>query len=238
MAKDIWNSLVITHQGFQNDKKQERKVQLTCTKAKKELSDEETSTLENKDEEYAMEVRDFKKFFRRRGKFVRQPYNDKKALRKVKDDKNEKVERKCFRCGNLNHFIGDYLQRPQRDQKAFVGGTWSDSEEEEELKKDGICLMTHESNEIHSESLYYSSSSLDDKTPQTEYNKLCKISLKIINKNKLLKTKAKLLENKIFELKKIKRLEKDKGIDLGYKSFQEILIQNSRLKQAQDSLTS
>nr|GEV56804.1 hypothetical protein [Tanacetum cinerariifolium] len=30
--------------------------------------------------------------------------------------------------------------------KAFFGGSWSDSEEEKELKKDEICLMAHESN--------------------------------------------------------------------------------------------
>ncbi|GJV16408.1 retrovirus-related pol polyprotein from transposon TNT 1-94 [Tanacetum coccineum] len=38
-------------------------------KAKKESSDEECSTSGNEDEEYAMSVRDFKKFFKRRGKF-------------------------------------------------------------------------------------------------------------------------------------------------------------------------
>ncbi|GKD61301.1 hypothetical protein Tco_1298810, partial [Tanacetum coccineum] len=42
-------------------------------KAKKESSDEECSTSESEDEEYAMAVRDFKKFFKRRGRFVRQP---------------------------------------------------------------------------------------------------------------------------------------------------------------------
>ncbi|GKG56088.1 hypothetical protein Tco_0577163, partial [Tanacetum coccineum] len=35
-------------------------------KAKKESSDEECSTSESKDEEYAIAVRDFKKFFKRR----------------------------------------------------------------------------------------------------------------------------------------------------------------------------
>nr|GFB08523.1 transposase, Ptta/En/Spm, transposase, Tnp1/En/Spm-like protein [Tanacetum cinerariifolium] len=38
-------------------------------KAKKESSDEEGSTSESEDEEYAMGVRDFKKFFKRRGRF-------------------------------------------------------------------------------------------------------------------------------------------------------------------------
>ncbi|GKB72923.1 zf-CCHC domain-containing protein [Tanacetum coccineum] len=58
-----------------------------------------------------------------------------------------KSYRKCFRCGDPNHFISDCPKHSYNDQKAFVGGSWSDSEEEEELKKDDICLMAHESNE-------------------------------------------------------------------------------------------
>ncbi|GJX31978.1 hypothetical protein Tco_0241833, partial [Tanacetum coccineum] len=45
-------------------------------KAKKESSNEECSTSGSEDEEYAMTVRDFKKFFKRRGRFVRQPRNE------------------------------------------------------------------------------------------------------------------------------------------------------------------
>ncbi|GJS07311.1 retrovirus-related pol polyprotein from transposon TNT 1-94 [Tanacetum coccineum] len=48
-------------------------------KARKESSDEECSTSGSEDEEYALAVRDFKKFFRRRGRFMRQPQNDKKT---------------------------------------------------------------------------------------------------------------------------------------------------------------
>nr|GEZ55290.1 hypothetical protein [Tanacetum cinerariifolium] len=44
--------------------------------------------------------------------------------------------------------MGDSPKLPQRDQKSFDGGSWSDSEEEEEVKKDEICLMAHESSEI------------------------------------------------------------------------------------------
>ncbi|GKG66588.1 hypothetical protein Tco_0709482, partial [Tanacetum coccineum] len=47
---------------------------------KMESSDEESSTSGSEDEEYAMPVRDFKKFFKRRGRFVRQPWNDKKEF--------------------------------------------------------------------------------------------------------------------------------------------------------------
>ncbi|GJS70962.1 retrovirus-related pol polyprotein from transposon TNT 1-94 [Tanacetum coccineum] len=60
-------------------------------KAKKESSDEECSTSGSEDEEYAMAVRDFKKFFKRRGRFVRQPRNDKKTFQRSRDDKTVKV---------------------------------------------------------------------------------------------------------------------------------------------------
>ncbi|GKD30254.1 hypothetical protein Tco_1241032 [Tanacetum coccineum] len=70
--------------------------------AKKESSDEECSTSRSEDEEYAMAVRDFKKFFKRGGRFVRQPRNDKNTFQRNRDDKNGKSERKCFRCGDPN----------------------------------------------------------------------------------------------------------------------------------------
>ncbi|GKD30942.1 hypothetical protein Tco_1241720 [Tanacetum coccineum] len=76
-------------------------------KAKKESSDEECSTSKSEDEEYAMAVRDFEKFFKRRGRFVRQPRNDKKTFQRSRDNKNGKNDRKRFRCGDPNHLIGE-----------------------------------------------------------------------------------------------------------------------------------
>nr|GFD03364.1 transposase, Ptta/En/Spm, transposase, Tnp1/En/Spm-like protein [Tanacetum cinerariifolium] len=67
-------------------------------KAKKESSDEECSTYGSEDEEYAMTVRDFKKLFKRSGRFTRQPQNDEKTFQRSRDDKNSKTDRKCFRC--------------------------------------------------------------------------------------------------------------------------------------------
>ncbi|GJR58992.1 zf-CCHC domain-containing protein [Tanacetum coccineum] len=104
-------------------------------KAIKESSDEESSTSGSEDEEYAMAVRDFKKFFKRRGRFARQPRNDKKTFQRSRDDKNGKSERKCFRCEDPNHLIGECPKPPRdKNQRAFVGGTWSDSGEEDEEK--------------------------------------------------------------------------------------------------------
>ncbi|GJT36160.1 zf-CCHC domain-containing protein, partial [Tanacetum coccineum] len=76
-------------------------------KAKKESSDEDSSTSDGEDEEYAMAVRDFKKFFKRRGRFVRHLHDERKSSQKNKDDKNDKSERKCFKCGDPNHLIGE-----------------------------------------------------------------------------------------------------------------------------------
>nr|GEV78951.1 retrovirus-related Pol polyprotein from transposon TNT 1-94 [Tanacetum cinerariifolium] len=110
-------------------------------KAKKESSDEECSTSRSEDEEYAMAVRDFNKFFKRRGRFVRQPRNDKKTFQRSRDDKNGKSDRKFFRCGNPNHLIGE-CPKPSKDknQRAFVEGSWSDSgEKDDEKAKDETC---------------------------------------------------------------------------------------------------
>ncbi|GKA82646.1 retrotransposon protein [Tanacetum coccineum] len=93
--------------------------------AKKESSDEECSTFGSEDKEYAMAVKDFKKFFKRRGRFRRQPQNDKKTFQRSCDDKNDK------------------------NQRAFFRGSWSDSgEENDEKVKHETCLVAQTSNEI------------------------------------------------------------------------------------------
>nr|GEZ05736.1 zf-CCHC domain-containing protein/UBN2 domain-containing protein [Tanacetum cinerariifolium] len=116
-------------------------------KAKNESSNEECSTYGSEDEEYAMTVRDFKKFFKRRGRFVRQPRNDKKTFQRSHDHKNGKSDRKCSRCDDPNHLIGECLKPPKdKNQRAFVGGSWSDSgEEDDEKVKNETCLVAQAS---------------------------------------------------------------------------------------------
>ncbi|GKA89664.1 zf-CCHC domain-containing protein [Tanacetum coccineum] len=93
-------------------------------KARKESSNEDSSTSDSEDEEYAMAVRNFNKFFKRQGRFVRQPYEERKSSQRNKDDKNRKSERKCFKCEDPNHFIGECpKQLKYQNQKAFVGGS-------------------------------------------------------------------------------------------------------------------
>nr|GFC20571.1 hypothetical protein [Tanacetum cinerariifolium] len=96
-------------------------------KAKKEFSDEECSTSSSEDEEYAM------------AKFQRS-----------RDDKDGKSERKCFRCGDPNHFIRKCPKSSRsNNQKSFIRRAWSDSgEDEEEKAKDETCLAAQASNEI------------------------------------------------------------------------------------------
>ncbi|GJR25865.1 retrovirus-related pol polyprotein from transposon TNT 1-94, partial [Tanacetum coccineum] len=200
-------------------------------KAKTESSDEECSTSGSEDEEYAMAVRDIKKFFKRRGRFVRQPLNDKNIFQRSHDDKNGKSDRKCFRCGDPNHLIRECPKPPKdKNQRAFVGGSWSDSgEEDDEKVNNEMCLVTQASSEVCSESSYFSdeNSSIDDLILENEYDKLCKMSLNIITKNKRLKATRDSLEKENSILKeKVSTLEKNKEVDLecvkclGFNSFE------------------
>ncbi|GJR03970.1 retrovirus-related pol polyprotein from transposon TNT 1-94 [Tanacetum coccineum] len=177
---------VVLEKDLEVPKNKKEKYKSLALKARQVLSEEDASSSDRNDEEYAMAVRDFKKFFRRRGKFVRQPYDNKKNFQKEKEDKKEKENRRCFKCGDPNNFINDCPKHSFGDQKAFVVGCWSDSGDDS--KKEEICLMA-QLNEVHSDTPYYSSSSLDNELRKDEYDKLCKNSLRIINKNKHLKAK-------------------------------------------------
>ncbi|GJX07762.1 hypothetical protein Tco_0195694 [Tanacetum coccineum] len=126
-----------------NKREQSRSIAL---KARKESSDEDSSTSDSENEEYAMAVRNFKKFFKRQGRFVKQPYEERRSFRRNKDDKNKTSERKSFMCGDPNHLIGECpKQLKYQNQRAFVGGAWSDSDDDEEEKtNDEKCLMAND----------------------------------------------------------------------------------------------
>ncbi|GJX71654.1 retrovirus-related pol polyprotein from transposon TNT 1-94 [Tanacetum coccineum] len=93
-------------------------------KAKKESSDEECSTSGSEDEEYAMAV-------------AYGGYDITEVLYEKE-------------CGDPNHLIGECLKPPKdKNQRAFIGGSWSDSgEEDDEKVKDETCLMAQAPNEI------------------------------------------------------------------------------------------
>nr|GEV48846.1 zf-CCHC domain-containing protein/UBN2 domain-containing protein [Tanacetum cinerariifolium] len=129
-------------------KGKKERVKSIALKAKKECSDDETSTFGSDDEEYVMVVRNFKKFFRRKDKFVRQPRKEKKLFRQ-RDEKKGKSDQKFFRCGDPNHLIGNCPKPPHdKDQKALIRGSWSDSENDAKDKTNNeTCLMAQSSNE-------------------------------------------------------------------------------------------
>ncbi|GJS10418.1 hypothetical protein Tco_0367214, partial [Tanacetum coccineum] len=54
-----------------------------------------------------------------------------------------------YLCGDPNHLIGECPKSPRsKNQRDFIGGTWSDSgEDEEEKTKDETCLEAQASNE-------------------------------------------------------------------------------------------
>ncbi|GKE94878.1 hypothetical protein Tco_1579733 [Tanacetum coccineum] len=87
-------------------KEQSRSLAL---KVKKEVSDEDSSSSDNEDKEYAMSVKEFNKFFKRRGR----------------------------------------LPPKNNDQRAFIGGAWSDNGEDEvEKTKNETCLVAQAPDEI------------------------------------------------------------------------------------------
>ncbi|GJS25262.1 retrovirus-related pol polyprotein from transposon TNT 1-94 [Tanacetum coccineum] len=58
-----------------------------------------------------------------------------------------KEDRRCFKCGDLNNFISDCPKHSFNDQMMFVRRYWSESDEEDESKKDEISLMALDNNE-------------------------------------------------------------------------------------------
>ncbi|GJX16806.1 hypothetical protein Tco_0217638 [Tanacetum coccineum] len=194
---------------IKNKREQSRSIAL---KARKESSDEDSSTSDSEDEEYVMAVRNFKKFFKRQGRFVKQP------------------------CGDPNHLIGECpKQLKYQNQRAFVGGAWSDSDDDEEEKtKDEKCLMAKDSNEVLSETEYFSDnqSSLDENDIDNEYSRLCKLGLKVMAKNETLKQAKIKLENEVLELKdKLSRLEKGKEVIEECKLCHELKFENEELRK-------
>ncbi|GJR68783.1 zf-CCHC domain-containing protein [Tanacetum coccineum] len=211
-------------------------------KVKKESSDEECLTSGSKDEEYAMAIRYFKKFFKRRGRFVRQPRKNKNTFQRSRDDKNGKSNRKCFRCGDPNHLIGECPKPPKdKNQRAFVGGSWSDNgEEDDEKVNNETCLVAQASSEVCSESSYFSdeNSSIDNLLLDNEYDKLCKMSLKIITKNKRLKATRNNFQKELSVLtEKVSTLKKNKRVDLECVKCHMLKVENKKLKEEALKLT-
>nr|GEU37802.1 UBN2 domain-containing protein [Tanacetum cinerariifolium] len=95
------------------------RIRSLALKAKTKSSNEERLASESEDEEYAIAIRDFKKFFKRRGRFVRQLRYEKKSFQRSRDDKNVKGESMCFRYGDPNLLIGECPKPPRNKNQGF-----------------------------------------------------------------------------------------------------------------------
>ncbi|GJX95317.1 hypothetical protein Tco_0351115 [Tanacetum coccineum] len=224
-AKDIWQSLLITHQG--NSQVKDNKIDLLVQQYEQFTIFEEESidsgfarfntiitSLKALDEGFSSKnyVRKFLRGKKERVKSIalkaKKDSSDDETLTFESDDEEYamakgKSDWKYFRCGDPNNLIGDCL-KPSRnkDQKAFIGGSWSDSENGAEDKtNDETCLMAQSSNKVALNSSYYShnASSLDN--------------------------------DKLNE--KIKKLERSKEIEIACKSCEELKSENSKLKETQ-----
>ncbi|GJV96858.1 hypothetical protein Tco_1548435 [Tanacetum coccineum] len=108
---------VVLERDLEISKNKKEKYKSLALKARKVLSKEEAISSDSNDEEYAMTIRDFKKFFK------------KKASLSV----NLMTTKRTF-------------------------------ENEDDSKKEKICLMARDDNEVLFDTPYYSSSSLDNES--------------------------------------------------------------------------
>nr|GEX51062.1 zf-CCHC domain-containing protein/UBN2 domain-containing protein [Tanacetum cinerariifolium] len=84
---------VVLEKDFKTSRNKKEKYKSLALKVRKVLSEEEATSLDSNDEE---------------------------NFRKEKEDKKEKDDRRCFKCGDPNHFISDCPKHFFHDQKAFA----------------------------------------------------------------------------------------------------------------------
>nr|GEX64925.1 UBN2 domain-containing protein [Tanacetum cinerariifolium] len=83
----------VIQKDFETIKGKKEQSRSLALKVKKEVSDEDSSSSGSEDEEYVMAVKEFKKFFKRRGRFVRQPRGDRKTFQRSRNDGYGRNER-------------------------------------------------------------------------------------------------------------------------------------------------
>nr|GEZ18353.1 hypothetical protein [Tanacetum cinerariifolium] len=287
-AKEIWKTLLVTHQG--NSQLKDNKIKLLFQQYEQFIISEDESidstfarfntiitSLKALDEGYSSNnyVRKFLRALHPKWRAKVTGIEESKDLTSLsldelirnlkvyemiikKDSKivKEKVDRKshalkakkeysdeeCLTSGSEDEeyvmAVRDFkkfFKRRDKNQRAFFRGSWSDSgEEDDEKVKDETCHVAHASNEVCFESSYFSdeNSLIDDLALDNEYDKLRKISLKIITKNKRLEATRNSLENELRELKiKLSTLEKNQGVNLDCAKCHTLKIENEKLKE-------
>ncbi|GJU91853.1 hypothetical protein Tco_1304276 [Tanacetum coccineum] len=130
-------------------------------------------------------------------------------------------------------------KKESSDEECLTSGSKDEEyamcdEENDEKIQDETCLVAQAPNEVCSESFYFSdeNSLIDDLALDNEYDKLCKMSLKIITKNKRLKAIRNSLENELRALKdKLSTLDNNKGVDIDCAKCHTLKIENEKLKE-------
>ncbi|GJT83932.1 hypothetical protein Tco_1058274 [Tanacetum coccineum] len=133
-----------------------------------------------------------------------------------------------------NIYMQDFVTKPMKRKLSNDNG-----EENDEKIQDETCLVAQAPNEVCFKSSYFSdeNSSIADLTLDNEYDKLCKMSLKIITKNKRLKAIRNSLENELTELKdKLSTLDKNKGVDIDCAKCHTLKIEKEKLKEESTKL--
>ncbi|GJV57036.1 retrovirus-related pol polyprotein from transposon TNT 1-94 [Tanacetum coccineum] len=254
MAKDIWQSLLITYQG--NSQVKDNKIDILVQQYEQFTILEEESidsgfarfntiitSLKALDEGHPKwrakvtaieELKDFSSLAL--DELISNLKVNEVVMEKDSEIYKGKKERiKSIALKDKKESSDDEILTSRSDDEEYAMN--SDSENDAEDKTNNkTCLMAQSSNKVTLNSSYYSdnASSLDNDSMQIEYNSLCEISLKIINKNKNLKTKRDLIEKEILELnEKIKKLERSKEIKIACKSCEELKLENSKLKETQ-----
>ncbi|GJS48155.1 reverse transcriptase [Tanacetum coccineum] len=81
-----------------------------------------TSSSDSEDEEYAMAVKELQVILKiTEEDLLIKPRGERKAFQRSRNDGYGKSEKKCFRCGDPNHLIGECLQaaKKQRTKKTY-----------------------------------------------------------------------------------------------------------------------
>ncbi|GJS64267.1 hypothetical protein Tco_0678831 [Tanacetum coccineum] len=261
-AKEIWKTLLITHQG--NSQVKDNKIDLLVQQYEQFVISEDESidsafarfntiitSLKALDEGYSSKnyVRKFLRALHPKWRAKVTAIEESKDLTSLSLDElignlkvhemiikkdseivKAKVERKSIALKAKKESSDEECSLPVVKTKSTP---WRGKEDDEKVKNE-TCLVAHASSEVCSESSYFSdeNSSIDDLALDNEYDKLCKMSLKIITKNKRLKATRNNLENELRELKdKLSTLEKNKGVNLDCAKCHTLKIENEKLKE-------
>ncbi|GKB92462.1 hypothetical protein Tco_0964734 [Tanacetum coccineum] len=160
----------------------------------------------------------------------------------IKEDSKivkEKVERKYLVLKAKKESSDEECLTFESEDEEYAMASDSGEKDDEKVKNE-TCLVAQASSEVCSESSYFSdeNSSIDDLVLDNEYDKLCKMSLKIITKNKRLKATRNSFEKELSILKEeMSILEKNKGVDLECVKCHMLKIENEKLKEEALKLT-